>query len=287
MRIPLAAVLVLISAQPLTAQGDAIMLLDTTFVGGATDSAVVILSRGQLYRAELSGAGREPVLNHSGRRASPAIVARAEEQPSTGAVRFDIFARESGPHVVRIAGLTAGARAHLELSADVEGQQALDARNRERRARQWQLGLRLEAGSQSEFLLDNTESAGGGATLGAALQIASGRFPVALALGFGLQQGLDNFHSVNWFYAEPQLRVIRRAGITASLLGQYAQGSGEAISRDPSAISVGAQVTYQIGGDDSGRGFATHVRYTYGWISNIPAEGQHLSSVMAGVLWLP
>lgn len=262
-------------------------LLDTTFVGGATDSMVVVLERGQLYRAELSGAGEEPVLEHAERFELKAIVARADEQPRTGAVRFDVFAREAGPHVVRVAGLTAGAQARLVLSADLEGEQRLDARNRERREREWQLGVRVEGGSQSEFALDATETAGGGATLGGALQIASGRFPVALALGFDVQQGLDASRSVSWFYAEPQVRVLRRSGFTASLLGQYAQGNAEAIARDPAAVSVGAQVTYALGGNESGRGFSTHVRYTYGWISNIPAEDQRVSTVMAGVLWMP
>src|SRR5690606_2903392 len=85
-------------------------LLAREFSAASSDSSIVHLEARRVYRAELSGAaaGSRPVITHGRARGGRAVVARigAESRPALAV--FEVYAREEGPHVVRVSGLEAG-----------------------------------------------------------------------------------------------------------------------------------------------------------------------------------
>lgn len=259
--------------------------VDRAFAGGADDSALVHLERGRVYRAELAGPRGELRIEHARRRSEPALVVPIPARSVVGRAVFEVYARESGTHVLRVSGLRPGEAVQVRLDADSIETQAQELRREDRLARKWTLGLRGGAGRQSSFALSPTVNAGGGISLDGALRFASAGFPVALALGVTTQAASDDSQSITWFYAEPEVRVLRSGNLELALLGRFAMGNAERVTIDPSVYGGGVQLMYAFRDDPAHRGPAAHVRYSFGTIQNAQVDGETMHMAIAGIAW--
>ncbi|HEX6645146.1 MAG TPA: hypothetical protein VF037_10725 [Gemmatimonadales bacterium] len=274
-------VLVAAFARTLPAQA----ALDRRFTGGPGDSALVHLERNRVYLAEVVGPAATLEIRHTEPRRDRALVVPLPARSAAGRAVYEVYARDPGVHVVRISGLGPEAAVQVRLGVDSAGQATLVERREKRLSRQWTIGLRAGAGAQSVIALTASDSAGGGASLDGALRFSSARFPVALALGAIAQAAGDDSESVLWFYAEPQLRVVRRGPLELSIIGSIALGNAERITVDPSIYAGGLQVLLGFGSDPGRRGPALHARYLFGSVGNTQVDDQTSHMGIVGLAW--
>jgi hypothetical protein len=269
-----------------------VLILEHQFRGGVPDSARIILDKRLVYRVELSGRSGLPDIRPPG-RGTPAFSAKLEKESFPGRSRFEMYPFSTGVHFVWVTGLAPADTALLRIYSDPSGSEAAQARTLTHASHTWTIGFAAAGGFNSSFLLadraplspSDTARSGMDAELG--LVIASSANPVSAELGVSVEPIGGATTRGTWFFVEPRVRVIRRGTMEAAVLFHLAQGSFSRSLVNPVLLAGGVVLTQHLSHDPLGRGAALQLRYFYGSVRNVPAQGQHAHHILLGIVWKP
>lgn len=267
-----------------------VLIFEHDFAGGTADSVMVNLVRHVVYRAHTSGPG-EPTFRPLRKYKWSALVVPAGKDPVRHTAEFEVHASETGPHVMRIAGLPPGGRVTLWLYEDtVETRRIADADDRD-----FSTGLSFGGGFHSGYRLDPTGGAnpvGGGDVEGCILADTGTWFSVCLGVG---RQSLPNAGlTVMWFFLEPRARFLsgqllrgHRTDVGASIRFAQAPETGRR-NISPSLLAAGLYLTQHLAGQNHSRGWSVYSAWQHGRLGNVPeTERRSTDRFTAGLSWVP
>lgn len=274
-----------------SADADTVLILEHRFAGGTPDSAEVRLDKTLVYRIELLGGGGTPDIRPPGHGAA-AFSARLDSERRPGRARFEMYPFTTGLHFVRMTGLSAADTVLLRIYSDSAGSVAEQARVFQHAGSAWTLGFELAAGTHSSFLLStsqfdpaDTARTGVDAELGIVFSSSFNR--LSAAAGVSVEPIAGSETRGTWFFFEPRIRLIRTGTIDGGLVLHVAQGSFRRSTISPVLLAGGIIVTKHFSHDALRRGLAMQLRYFYGSVTNVAAQGQHAHHVWLGLTWKP
>ena len=268
-----------------------VLLLEHHWQADSADSLIVVLKKDGVYWAEVLGGIGSLTAVPATPPQYPVFVEPHEEPTMEGARVFELHPARSGPHVLRLVGVPAGTTPRLRVYSDeAQARQAARARDR-----QWGIGLAVNGGVHSGYLLEPslTSSPAVGSDVEACLLLDSGH-GVGGCLGAGYQSVPGAAYGVEWAFAELRAQVLGRRLVGGALtqLGlafRLAQGGAtRARSIDPSLIAVGVTVTQHLAPASRTRGWSLQGAYQHGWLGNLPAQDRRqIDRFTAGMSWIP
>jgi len=275
-----------LSAQvPDTTLGDT-LLVATRFASPFSDTISLPLYRNGQYRvAVLPGDAQLRVRPVTGK--ADAFVARARLGSNGRSSVFEVSPIVTAMHRVTVSQVTPQDTVSIWIWADRPREAGL----RERREREWGVGLLVAAGYHSGYRTHSSDpSAKGSADFLAGVLIGSSR-RLSLLVGVFQDSRYAGSHSVTGVLAEPRVQLVRtRLGGRALVLeavGRIAQGNSATITVDPSYYGLGPLLTYHLDSRPGSRGWRLEAQVTQNWVRNIPVSGQGFSRVAMGISWLP
>ncbi len=269
-----------------------ILILEHRFQGPGPDSVLITLDKSRVYRVELLGVAGSPDIRPPG-HGTPAFSALLDRDSRPGWKRYEMYPFAGGLHIARVRGLGPADTTVLRMYSDPSGSVAAQARVTRHRGRSWNIGIAASVGMHSQFLLQDagtfavadTAPSGLGAEL--TFVLASSFNPVAVALGASVEPISGARTRGTWFFVEPRVRVIRLGSTEGAVLLHLAQGSFSRSLINPVVLAGGLAITQRLSRGPLARGPAFQLRYFYGPIRNVAAQGQHAHHVWLGVEWTP
>jgi hypothetical protein len=266
-----------------------VVVLEHRFVEGTSETVAVPLTRRVRYRASVSGPG-VPQFAPAQRYHQAALVVADPGREGDGFSWFEVYPGETGPHYIRLSGLTEGSAVTLRVYRDdAETERAAEARDQD-----FSVGLSVGGGVHSGYRLDPTSGvAGSGSDLEGCLVADTGHW-FSTCLGGGRQTLPSADLSVTWFFLEPRARLLsthlfgrHRFDLGTSLrLAQATQTGPRGIS--PSLIAVGLHTVQHLSADMRQRGWSLYTAWQYGRIGNVPeTEDRNTGRFSAGITWIP
>ena len=284
----LAALPAVLGAQVPAADSSRVLVFERQFGPGPAAPFTVHLERRVVYKVELSGPGT-PVFEPADGGAPAFLVLLAGD--STDLTRhYEMQARRTGPHAVRVDGLPGQDVAVLRLYVD----SSETGRIATKRERTVAVGGTVAAGAHTGYRLDPTggnDPSGGGDWEGC-LQIDTGPM-FATCVGAGRQMFPDHAFDVTWLFIEERVRVAggrllagRQTDFGLALRFSQALGAGPR-SLDPVQLGIGAYTRQHLS-PGTRRGWSVAITGLYGLLgSSVETEFRDSFRLTAGVTWVP
>ena len=293
----LCGMLLVTPLETLFAQGGAapsdstrVVMFEHQFGGDNADSVALTLTRGVVYRAELTGTGTL-VIESRRRGGAQAFLVPLGSAAGDALRRFEVYAVQTGPHVVRVSDLPPGTVVTLRFFQDV----TLGGRIAERRNSGFAIGLLVAGGAHSGFRLDPAHDArpqGGRDVEGCLLIEPGGRF--GACVGAGRQSFPGESLSVTWAFLEGRVRLASvhlpsglHTEVGATVRFSEALSSGS-LNVSAALFSYGLQITQHLIPEQPRRGWSLFIAWQHGRLGYAP-ETEFLTTdrFTAGIEWLP
>jgi len=255
----------------------------------STDTAVVALRQSAVYTAELTGPGTPAFTNPRTGKAS-AFVQPVAAGLDTAVHRFEVYPYRTGLHVVRIAGLPAGAATHLRLSSDLRETQRIAARE----YRKVRFGIMVGAGTHAGYLIarpipgDTTPGRGTDWEVALLAQILD---RLDVSAGFTEQSFPGVGFSAHWVFGEARVRIVsanllagHRTDFAAALRYSETEGYGTD-NVDPWLLSWGGYIVQHL--SEGSRGWSVALSWEHGRAHHTNVtENVDTDRFMAAIRWV-
>ena len=248
------------------------------------------LERKVVYWVELIGPGT-PVFHPQRQRPRPAFLVPIAEGEVDAPRRFELYALQTGPHVVSLVDVAPGSVATLRLYQDVVETRRIAAKL----DRQIAFGATIATGFHSGYRLDPTGGADprGGTDFEGGLLLEAGG-SLGTCLGVGRQTFPDAGFTATWVFMELQRRIAggqllgdRRTDLGAVLRFSRALKAGPR-ELDPALLGFGLFVNQHLASEGHRRGWRIHLDWQYSRLGEaLETERLDTNRFTAGITWIP
>lgn len=250
------------------------------------DSLVLVLRRHGQYRVLLSQPLMSVVANplKRGRQAFAAQVTPGQFAPYT---ILEVHPYSTGEYNLTVTGFATTDTVRFWLWAD----RGEELRSRERRDRQWGIGLLVGAGYHTGYRVQSIDPAAAKSSPDFEAGLLFGSSGILSGLiGVTHQARYSGAGNVFWVFAEPRVRAYhaKRPGLPVDVDLAFRIARGHVEVHDPSLLGIGAVVSRALNQRPGARGWRVGLSVMYARLGNVGASDDR--TFLRGGLslsWLP
>lgn len=241
--------------------------------------------RGQ-YRVAIWPATTQVEVAFAGHPDRSSFIAQTRPGGEFTPATFDLYPQDDGEHVFALTPAAGTPLVRIWVWED----STAEVIARQRHERSAGLGLSVEAGSVSGYIIQEPARPPSSRYAEAAVLIGS-NWLFSLLLGAGNDPRAAGIVSVNWAFAELRARLLTTtvAGRELALVAtaRVSQGNATITGIDPAAIGGGALVSWHVDHRRGTRGLVIGARASWYKLHNLPVAGQAIRRFGVSLAWVP